>query len=105
MLSESLMGWLTENPGEARILILESSGLSRGLERSRNAVLDSLAARFDAALQGAGVKGKDREAAARCFLGAALESGRHWLQASDQERESGRAAASRLARVQAARVG
>lgn len=99
-LSERFFLWMSENPREARILLLESSGLSPKLEARRRRVLDAQAARFEVALEGAVTSRKDRSAAARCFLGASLESARHWLQSPAAERDPASRAAARLGRLQ-----
>ena len=104
-LSERCVLWLTSNPAEARILILESSGLSKPLDEQRGAIYRKLSERFAAALQGAGPTGKDREAAAHCFLGAAFESARRWLETPEGERDSGEETAARVGRIQQRRVG
>ena len=99
-LSERCFLWLTENPAEARILLTESSGLSEALGGRRRGQLDSLAKRFEAALEGSVPGKRDRETAARCFLGATIESSRHWLETKPEDRVSATDVASRISRFQ-----
>lgn len=74
--------FLAENPADARILIVESSGLTAHLERIRREIHDSHARSVEAALREAlGVSATAVEPAvlARCWTGAVYEAVRWWL--------------------------
>jgi TetR/AcrR family transcriptional regulator, fatty acid metabolism regulator protein len=85
---EGLFLFLASNPREARLLIVESSGLSPDLERIRRAILDrysthvreTLAARPDV------FTCPDISVAARCVVGAVHECLCAWLETPDPAR-------------------
>jgi len=86
---ESLFLFLADNPGEARILIVESSGLSPRLERMRRAILRQYAEQVCQTLESA--PGASRVSApaiaARCLVGAVFESLCSWLEESPNDRQ------------------
>jgi len=78
--------FLTEHPNEARILIVESSGLGPVLEEARRKVVESHARSVEKALVASGLALVNPAIAARCWLGAVYESGYHWLELTAAER-------------------
>ena len=86
---EALFLFLAENPGKARILIVESSGLSPRLEQVRRAILGRQAAQvghtFELAAESISVA--DPTIAARCLVGAVFESLTSWLEENPTERK------------------
>jgi len=86
---ESLFLFLADNPGDARILIVESSGLSPRLERMRRAILRQYAEQVSQTLESA--PGASRASApaiaARCLVGAVFESLCSWLEESPNDRQ------------------
>jgi AcrR family transcriptional regulator len=85
---ESLFLFLAENPREARILIVESSGLSPRLEQVRRAILRRQAeqVRHSFELASEEIFVADPAIAARCLVGAVFESLTSWLEESPAER-------------------
>ncbi len=85
---ESLFLYLVENPRHARILIVESSGLSPRLEAVRRAILGQQAEQVRHSLeQAAGViAAADAAIAARCLVGAVYEALYSWLEQSPADR-------------------
>ena len=85
---ESLFLFLAENPKDARILIVESSGLSPRLEQARRAILHQQAEQvchsFELASDAIFVA--DPAIAARCLVGAVFESLYSWLEESPADR-------------------
>jgi AcrR family transcriptional regulator len=85
---ESLFLFLAENPKDARILIVESSGLSPRLEQARRAILRQQAEQvchsFELASDAIFVA--DSAIAARCLVGAVFESLYSWLEQSPIDR-------------------
>jgi AcrR family transcriptional regulator len=85
---ESLFLFLAENPKDARILIVESSGLSPRLEQARRAILHQQAEQvchsFELASDAIFVA--DPAIAARCLVGAVFESLYSWLEQSPIDR-------------------
>ena len=94
---EALVQFLAENPEEARILIVESSGLGKNLEAARRKIVESHTRSVERAL--AALAGKlpemDTAVAASCWVGAVYESVFRWLQQPPGERMP----AERLARA------
>ena len=78
--------FLAEHPNEARILIVESSGLGPVLEKARRKVVESHARSVEKALVACGLGLVNPAIAARCWLGAVYESGYHWLELTAAER-------------------
>ena len=85
---ESLFLFLAQNPGEARILVVESSGLSPRLEQVRRAILRQQAEEVCLTLESApdAFFVTDRAIAARCLVGAVFEALYSWLEQSPEER-------------------
>lgn len=73
---------LAENPHEARVLIVESSGLGRELERVRRKLVDSHARSVADAIASVGTlpPSSDPELIAHCWVGSVYESVYHWLE-------------------------
>jgi AcrR family transcriptional regulator len=92
---ERLVLFMAENPDEARILIVESSGLGPRLEQVRRKIVEShtrSVARALAQLRSA-LPPLDPTLAARCWVGSVYESVYHWL----EQPIDGRPAAQRVA--------
>jgi AcrR family transcriptional regulator len=87
---ESLFLFLADNPGDARILIVESSGLSPRLERVRRAILRQHADQVRQTLESASAACSVSVPliAARCLVGAVFESLCSWLEESPNDRQS-----------------
>jgi AcrR family transcriptional regulator len=87
---ESLFLFLADNPGDARILIVESSGLSPRLERVRRTILRRHAEQVCQTLESApGAFSVSAPAiAARCLVGAVFESLCSWLEENPTDRQS-----------------
>jgi len=85
---EALFMFLAENPGDARILLVESSGLSPRLERVRRAILDRQAEQvcrsFELASEAISVA--NPVIAARCLVGAVFENLTSWQEQSPEHR-------------------
>lgn len=87
---ESLFMFLAENPQEARILIVESSGLSPRLEQVRRDILKRHAGLVRQALESApeSTAVADPAIASRCLVGAVFEALYSWLEESPADRLS-----------------
>jgi AcrR family transcriptional regulator len=89
---ESLFLFLAENPGLARILIVESSGLSPRLEQIRRGILSRQAEYVRLSLEQAAqaipdaISVADPAIAARCLVGAVFEALTSWLEQSPAKR-------------------
>jgi AcrR family transcriptional regulator len=85
---ESLFLFLAENPGIARILIVESSGLSPRLEQVRRTILSRQAEQVCHSLEQASeaIFAPEPAIAARCLVGAVFESLTSWLEESPEQR-------------------
>jgi AcrR family transcriptional regulator len=85
---ESLFLFLADNPGDARILIVESSGLSPHLEQIRRAILRQQVEAVCRSLQLATdeIFVADPAIAARCLVGAVFEAQTSWLEESPEHR-------------------
>ncbi|MCP5116381.1 MAG: TetR/AcrR family transcriptional regulator [bacterium] len=96
---EALFLFLATSPGEARILIVESSGLSNRLGQIRRRILDSHAMSVQKALAAlAGRLGPlDAAIAARCWVGAVYEAARYWLETPPEQRSPAAEAARTVA--------
>jgi len=85
---ESLFLFLAENPLEARIFIVESSGLSPALEQIRRRILreqvEDVQKKIAAAPEVFNVE--NPAIAARCLVGAVFESVTSWLEESPEMR-------------------
>jgi TetR/AcrR family fatty acid metabolism transcriptional regulator len=76
---ERLVTFLAENPGEARILIVETSGLGGKLPHIRRKIVDSHATAVAAALPLLNPR-LDADVVARCWVGSVYEAIFHWLE-------------------------
>jgi AcrR family transcriptional regulator len=85
---ESLFMFLADNPEEARILIVESSGLSPRLEQVRRGLLREHAGIVREALESAPYASAvvHPAIASRCLVGAVFESLYSWLEESPADR-------------------
>lgn len=79
---QSLFLFLAENPGDARILIVESSGLSPRLEQVRRSILRDQAeqVRHSFELASDSIFVANPAIAARCLVGAVFEALTSWLE-------------------------
>lgn len=86
---ESLFMFLAENPQEARILIVESSGLSPRLEQVRRDILKRHAGLVRQALESAPgtTSVEDLAIASRCLVGAVFEALYSWLEEGPADRQ------------------
>lgn len=92
---EGLTVFLAQNPEEARIVIVESSGLGGRLDAVRRGVIATHANGVQKALEALRPIGVDAAIAARCWVGAVYEAVYYWLEMRPQERPS----AAELARL------
>lgn len=96
---EALFLYLVDHPRHARILIVESSGLSPRLEAARRAILGQQAEQvrhsFEAAT--AVIDVADPAIAARCLVGAVYEALYSWLEQNPADRRPARAVARAVA--------
>lgn len=96
---EAFVLFLARHPGEARILIVESSGLSPRLEQIRRAVIASHTRGVEDALRllEPGLPSLKPGIAARCWTGAVYEAVYHWLELPERKRPSAKALAAVVA--------
>jgi len=85
---ESLFLFLVENPQQARILIVESSGLSPRLEKVRRSILGRQAEQVSHSLElaSANLSVANPAIAAHCLVGAVYEALYSWLEQPVSER-------------------
>lgn len=85
---ERFVLFLAENPDDARILIVESSGLGSRLEQIRRAIVSSHARSVEFALARLDQRpaSLDPTVAARCWVGAAYEAVYQWLETPGAQR-------------------
>jgi AcrR family transcriptional regulator len=85
---KALVAFLADHPEEARILIVESSGLGKRLEAVRRAVVTSHTKGVEQALIAAAQRLPAMETAtvARCWVGAVYEAVYCWLEQPASER-------------------
>ena len=90
---------MAENPDEARILIVESSGLSARLQQIRRTIVDSHSRSVEMALSQmhAALTPMDPALASRCWVGSVYESVFHWLEQPAKERPAAQAVAHAVA--------
>jgi len=96
---ERLVLFMAENPEEARILIVESSGLGARLEQIRRRIVDSHARSVEKALIQlcSTLPPMDPTLIARCWVGSVYESVYHWLEEPIARRHPSRTVASAVA--------
>lgn len=75
---EELVRFMADNPDEARIWVIETSGLSKRLNEIRRAIMDSHARAVHVAVA-ALRPDLDAEVMARCWIGAVHEVVHYWL--------------------------
>ena len=81
---------LAENPDEARILIVESSGLGGQLEAVRRGIVNSHSRSVSAAisaLKGSAVTRAEADVLGHCWVGSVYESVYRWLQQPAKQRQ------------------
>ena len=102
---EHLVLLLTRNSAGARILLVESAGLSARLEHVRRAILDSQSRFFEELLARLAPSPQTPNATlvagaplvARCCIGSIHESVRHWLELPPDQRPAPQALATTVA--------
>jgi AcrR family transcriptional regulator len=96
---EEFVRVLAANPDDARVLIVESSGLSGRLQEVRRKIIESHARSVEGALKAMAAQLPLLDAAmtARCWVGAALEGVSYWLQLPPQERPAPEQTAAAIA--------
>lgn len=84
----ALVQFLAENPEEARILIVESSGLGKRLEAVRRQVIESHTRGVEQALRALAnhLPPMDPAVVASCWVGAVYEAVYRWLARAPEER-------------------
>jgi AcrR family transcriptional regulator len=96
---ETLFVFLAKHPADARILIIESSGLGGELAALQRGILASHVRSVERAIaELAGSALGDPTFLARCWVGAVYEAVRYWLEQSPDERRSASEVASEVAR-------
>jgi TetR/AcrR family fatty acid metabolism transcriptional regulator len=95
---ETFILYLAEHPDEARILIVESSGLSAALARIRRPIIASHCRSVEQALTSIAdsLPGLDPKVAASCWVGAVHESVYQWLESPKENRISADALAREI---------
>jgi TetR/AcrR family fatty acid metabolism transcriptional regulator len=85
---EAFILYLARHPNEARILIIESSGLSSRLTKIRRAIIASHCRSVERALTGISrsIPQLDPRVVARCWMGAVLEPVYAWLESGAKNR-------------------
>jgi len=97
---EEAFVFLADNPDEARIFIVESSGLEPRLQEIRRAIIDSHARSVENALLAAdlGASPGERKILARCWIGSVYESVHAWFEQPAAKRPDARSVAATVAR-------
>lgn len=95
---ETFILYLAEHPDEARILIVESSGLSAKLAKVRRALIASHCRSVEQALTNiaGSLPNLDSKVVASCWVGAVHESVYEWLDSPTQNRISAEALAREI---------
>jgi AcrR family transcriptional regulator len=85
---EALVQFLAGHPAQARILIVESSGLGKRLEKVRREIVASHTRSVEQALRAASARLPELEtpAVASCWVGAVYEAVYRWLEQPTRER-------------------
>ncbi len=96
---EELVLFLAANPDEARILVVESSGLGPALLQIRRKIVASHTRSVEQALAQLrpALPPLDAALAARCWVGSVYESVYHWLEQPHARRPDARTVASAVA--------
>jgi AcrR family transcriptional regulator len=104
---KALVRFLAENPEEARILIVESSGLTKRLEVVRRRVIASHTRSVEQALRAlsGSLPPLDPATVASCWVGAVLEAVFHWLQQPPEQRLPAEDLAESIARFNLRGIG
>jgi TetR/AcrR family fatty acid metabolism transcriptional regulator len=104
---ETFILYLAEHPAEARILIVESSGLSPKLAEVRQSIMASHCRSVEQAL--IGISGSFSElnpkVVASCWVGAVHESVYQWLESPTEKRISAEALAREITRFNLRGIG
>ena len=95
---ETFVAYLIENPYEARILIVESSGLAGRLAKVRRAIIESHCRSVELALASISnsLPRLEPKVAASCWVGAVHESVFQWLESPPADRISAKALAKEI---------
>jgi AcrR family transcriptional regulator len=104
---EGFVLFLARNPDEARILIVESSGLSPRLEETRRAIIASHARGVEQALRKLAktLPPMNPEVTARCWTGAVYEAVYSWLEIPKKKRPAAKTVADAVARFNLRGIG
>jgi AcrR family transcriptional regulator len=104
---EGFVFFLAQNPEEARILIVESSGLSARLEQVRRSVIASHSRGVEKALRALAPRLGPLKPGitARCWTGAVYEAVYSWLELPKERRPSAKAVAEAVARFNLRGIG
>ncbi|MBI4907350.1 MAG: TetR/AcrR family transcriptional regulator [Acidobacteria bacterium] len=104
---EGFVLFLAQNPEEARILIVESSGLSSRLEEIRRTIIASHSRGVENALRLLAPKLPPLEpgVTARCWTGAVYEAVYSWLELPEDKRTPAKAVAEAVARFNLRGIG
>jgi TetR/AcrR family fatty acid metabolism transcriptional regulator len=104
---EALVWFLVEHPEEARILIVESSGLGKRLEAVRRQVVASHSRSVEQALNALTdcLPSLETPVVARCWVGAVYEAVFHWLEQPPEERLPAERLAKAIARFNLRGIG
>jgi AcrR family transcriptional regulator len=97
---EGFVHFLAGHPAEARILIVESSGLTPKLSNVRRTIIASHCRSVERALSSLPrpMPGTDLKVVASCWVGAVHESVRQWLETPAEQRISAEILAKEIAR-------
>jgi AcrR family transcriptional regulator len=104
---KALVQFLAENPQEARILIVESSGLGKRLEAVRRQVIASHTRSVEQALRALSgtLPPLHPATVASCWVGAVLEAVFHWLEQPPEQRLPAENLAESIARFNLRGIG
>ena len=104
---EGLVLFLATHPEEARILIVESSGLNRDLEQIRRSIIASHTRGVEQGLRllAPGMSQAAIRITARCWTGAVYEAVYSWLEAQEADRPPAETVAEAVARFNLQGIG